>query len=369
MGIAQQENEELVHEHEGLLWKPVERCTSTFEEFVAAQERWMEIFHETRWNPWRKDTLRPEADRARDVMHEWTRAEPDHRMMTEEEIASWMAEMDREFEARHAADEARWVQDRDRYSPEQEKARYALLEREAIRSQLARDLEGYRFGAQSPGVQADIRAKKITELEADTEHNEHEILKLSAIVGDPEDVVDADGRLPSDRRPLHLVGYDVHRRFEVEDLHTSIAAQREKIVAAHDRKAKTGLEASLWRMERRLKALLAVPRLTAEEMCSDCETPAYQHTSGGAIYESRPCPWWPMHAARMEHVWELLRSVAERDKPAEPQPAKRAPLATLPGTLPIAEVIERLKELQAEHPTAIVKRGRANRWELWPADA
>jgi DNA polymerase V len=52
----------------------------------------------------------------------------------------------------------------------------------------------------------------------------------------------------------------------------------------------------------------------------------------------------------------------------EPDP-KPHPIAVLPSGLPIAKVITKLSELQNEHPDAIVKRGRANKWEIWPADA
>lgn len=49
-----------------------------------------------------------------------------------------------------------------------------------------------------------------------------------------------------------------------------------------------------------------------------------------------------------------------------PEPAKPRPLATIPGNISISEVIARLSTLQEEHPNAVVLRGRANRWELWP---
>ena len=70
----------------------------------------------------------------------------------------------------------------------------------------------------------------------------------------------------------------------------------------------------------------------------------------------------------MKQAWENVRYILDRVKPTEPTPPKPEPLATLPGNLGIGEVIERLKELQVKHPDAVVKRGRANRWELWPAE-
>lgn len=362
------ESGELAHEHEGLLWKAREGCTSTFEELITARARWMEIFHETQWNPWRTKELQPEADHAHEVIHQWTRAEPDHRMMTEAEVTAWMAEMDADFEARRADEDARQERDKARYSAERERSRYALLEREAVRLRLERDLEGHRSGTLFPAMPADRRAKSIADLEADRQRNEDEISRLASVAGDLEEVVDEHGRLPRDRRPLHRVGYDVHRRFNVEELKESVTEQRNEISAATDKKQKSSLRTQLLMTERHLEGLLAAPRVEAEEMCADCDTPLAQHLYGGDIYESRPCPRWPMYAARMERVWEILRSAAERSRPVEPEPPKPVPLAILPGNLPIAEVIERLSELQTEHPDALVRRGRANRWELWPSD-
>lgn len=355
-----------IFDHEGLLWKRLPGCTSTFEEFVEAGAQWMEIFHETQWNPWRKEDLQAASDSARAVREEWTRAEPGHRMMTEQEFAAWMEEMDRERDARRAADEARWEQGKAHYSPEREHARYALLEREAARARLTCEIEGLRSAAVFPGMAADPRAKRVAELEAKRDRNDEEISKLAEAVGDPETVVDTHGRLPRDRRPLTLVGYDCHRRFRVEDLQASIAAPPGSLGGERERKKKSALQASRARMERELKALLAVPRLTPDDMCADCDTPMAQHLASGN--EARECPYWPMRAARMKQAWENVRYILDRVRPIEPTPRKPEPLATLPGNLGIGEVIERLKELQVKHPDAVVKRGRANRWELWPAE-
>ncbi len=353
-------------EHEGLLWKRLPGGTSTFEEFVAAGVQWMEIFHETQWNPWRKEELQPTSERARAVREEWTRAEPGHRMMTAEEFAAWTTEMDHERDARRAADEARWERDKVHYSEQREHARYALLEREATRVRLMGEIQGLRSGAVFPGMPSNARAKRIAGLESERDHNEAEISKLAETVGDPETVVDVHGRLPRDRRPLTLVGYDCDRRFRVEDLQTSIAAQQEALATEKDRTTKSSLRARVAGMERELTALLAMPRLTPDDMCADCDTPMAQHLAQGG--EARGCPYWPVRAARMEQAWENVRRILENAKTTQPALPKPEPLATLPGSLGIGEVIERLKELQAKHPDAVVKRGRANRWELWPAE-
>jgi hypothetical protein len=56
------------------------------------------------------------------------------------------------------------------------------------------------------------------------------------------------------------------------------------------------------------------------------------------------------------------------DAPPQPSKPKRQPLAVVPSGLPIAEVVEQLQKLQKQHPDAEVRRGRANRWELWPKE-
>lgn len=316
---------------------------------------------------WREEELEPDCNQARRVMGEWTRAEPDHRMMTEEEVQAWLADMRRASAESLAADEARWARDKERYDADREQARWALLEREAMRARLTPYLEAHRSGTKFPGMQPNLRAKAVAKLEFDHEQNDNEIEKLVRVVGDPEQVVDADGRLPGDRRPLHRVGYSVHRRFKVEELRAAIVVQREKVTATVGRKAKSALEPSLRTRELELTALLAVPRLAPEDMCSECETPLYEHLSGDDD-EHTACPRWPMRKARMERAFDNLRFVLDRMQPPEPEPPKPQPVATLPGNLPIADVITRLSELQQEHPAAIVKKGRANQWELWPGE-
>jgi len=59
-------------------------------------------------------------------------------------------------------------------------------------------------------------------------------------------------------------------------------------------------------------------------------------------------------------------AAAAKEKPAEPPPPKPEPLAVVASGLPIAEVIRQLTGLQANYPTARVRRGNRNRWEIWP---
>jgi hypothetical protein len=63
----------------------------------------------------------------------------------------------------------------------------------------------------------------------------------------------------------------------------------------------------------------------------------------------------------------MLEEFARRRKveTAPPPKPKPQPLAVVPSGLPIAEVVAKLSELEEQFPDAEVRRGRANRWEVW----
>lgn len=104
-------------------------------------------------------------------------------------------------------------------------------------------------------------------------------------------------------------------------------------------------------------------------MCSDCALPAYQHGYVTPPYVG-PCPAWPGQRAIHAELMKMLESFAtRRNDPAQPTAPKPKPLAVVPSGLSINEVVARLQELQAEFPDAEVRRGRANRWELWQGKA
>lgn len=136
-----------------------------------------------------------------------------------------------------------------------------------------------------------------------------------------------------------------------------------------DRTERSKLRSELQTAESSFETLLAVPPLSVDDMCSECARPASHHGWVSPPYDG-PCPAWPGWAERMRQAPELLFAATERTKAKEPpdQPKPR-PLAVLPSGLPITEVTTKLSELRNEHPDAIVKRGRANKWEIWPADA
>ncbi|WP_188741645.1 hypothetical protein [Agromyces bauzanensis] len=321
---------EQIHEHEGILWKPKPGATSSFEEFLHARVQWLEIWHETDWNPWREEELAPQLARAEHVTDEWERAERDFRPLSKRQIGARMGAIKRKVGAEREADEARWERDKTRYDADREKARFALLEREVIHANQLREIADYRSGVLYPSMDAHRRTRQIAELEASITTSEQAIARLSTVVGDREDVVDENGRLPRDRRSWNLIWYRYERKERVGELQQSTAELRETLATTQDRKEKSSLQSQLYVHERRLRALLAVPRLEADQMCADCLTPQSWHVYGRDISESCPCPRWPIFAARTERVWEILRSASDRVGPAEPAPPKPQPLATLP---------------------------------------
>ncbi len=130
----------------------------------------------------------------------------------------------------------------------------------------------------------------------------------------------------------------------------------------HDRTARAELRTKLNDATRRLDKLLAIPPLTANDMCSECPTPANLH---GWVMPAGagPCPAWPRAAARVREVLMMLQRVAPTPEPQRLPEVK--PLAVIQSGLPIAEVLARLAEIHATYPDAEVRRGKADRWEIW----
>jgi hypothetical protein len=150
--------------------------------------------------------------------------------------------------------------------------------------------------------------------------------------------------------------------------HNHLSQMQPSIPESKDRTERSRLRSELQSAQASLETLLAVPPLAKDDMCSECTRPASHHGWVSPPYEG-PCPAWPAWAERLRQVRELLFAATEHTKvKEEPDPPKSRPIAILPSGLPIAEVITRLSELKNEHPDAVVKRGRANKWEIWPAD-
>lgn len=357
-----------VIEHDGMLWKPRRGSTTTAEEFIAARTLFMDLNEDAMWNAWVRDERSEDIDRAAEVMGTWQRAEPGHRHLT---LKQWEAQQKRREGARAREREK---QDKLResrkpsYDTEKSEARLALLERQSRLPHERAELAGFLAGTKFPGMAPEKRAEEITKLEASIARNEAEAERLSAIVGDPESVIDENGWLPRDRRESLLLHYKYERERQVRRLKEELPELEQTVKEATNRSERSKLQVKLSMDTRKLEHLLAVPPLTPHDMCADCATPVGEH--GWVTPPSTgPCPAWPGQVAIRKEVRALLEQFSRRreaeKKAATPPPPKPEPLAIVPSGLHIADVVAMLTELQEAYPDAEVRRGRGNRWELW----
>jgi hypothetical protein len=356
-------------EHDGLLWKPKPGATATAEEFVAARTLMMAIHRDARWNPWVSEDRAAELAAAMDTFGEWTRAEPGFRQKTSRQVDAWMARMDREFKTKQERRERRYERNQKQYDAAREQARLALLEDEAYEQRLTSELEGYRSGQTFPGMPAARRQADIADLEAKLIACQQRLAELRHAVGNPEKVVDDLGRMPQDRRELNLWRYSSRREQEVHRLRSSTADKAAALAASNDKAERAEIRRKLRDEQSELDRWLSVAPLTPDDMCSECDTPMADHVWRLTRFTG-PCPAWPRWAARVREARQMFFKMVEASKPsAPPPPPKPQPLAVVPSGLPIAEVMARLAEIQQEFSDAVIRRGRANRWEAWPAES
>ncbi len=74
-------------------------ATATFEEWVDARARVLEINRDRIWNSWRSDERETQWQAATAVFAQWDRAEPGFRRMSQADIEACMAEQDAKFKA------------------------------------------------------------------------------------------------------------------------------------------------------------------------------------------------------------------------------------------------------------------------------
>jgi hypothetical protein len=331
----------------------------------------MDLHADQFWNPWRTEEQAAELERAGQIMQEWERAEPNFRRKTKRQLDAEMGRWEREFDRDRVKRELRRQENLSRYDPERETARLALLERQCALAHKTNELAKMRSGEAFPRMDPKRRADQIADLEAAVAQHQAALDQLTPIVSDSEDVPDANGHLPGGRRHSTLFWYQQRRIAEIRDLRERLPEVEAQAKAAEDRSERSKLNAELGVMKRRLENLLAVPRLEAKDMCADCATPAHRHGYVTPPFDG-PCAAWPAWGARLKEVRAMLDRMVEANQAhntakATPPP-KPEPLAIIPSGLPIAQVVQRFQELQQLYPAAEVRRGRANRWELWPAD-
>lgn len=357
-----------VYEQDGRLWRPKPGATSTFKEIIEARALFIDLHQDQFWNPWRMEEQAADLERAQQIMEEWERAEPDHKPKTKRQLDAEMKRWDRDFEREQAERAVKRQENQDRYDPEREKARLALLECRSILEHKIRDVGRYRSGEAFPAMDPSRRADEVRKLDEAIGHYRAKIEELEPVVGDAEDVPDADGYLPADRRLTMLHYYRESRIREITELRAKVPQLEAAMKATDDKsehsKLRSKRDIDKWRLDK----LLAVPRLEAEDMCADCPTPWDKHGWVSPPADS-PCPAWPGWGTRLRETRKMLEDMVRRNqeaKAATPLTPKLEPLAIVPSGLPIAEVVQRLQELQAQHPDAEVRRGHRNRWELWP---
>lgn len=339
-------------------------------EFLTARRLFLELHQESTWNPWVLEDRAEEVERAMEVMGHWTRAEPDHRMLTDKQVQAMVKRQDRETKERCAAEEERFAKNRELYDPEKESARLALLEQESRLDYEIDEVETLRSGERFPAMDSRKRAEQVAELDASITRRYEEVSRLSGVVGDPEQVVDVHGRLPLDRRSMMLASFTAHRSVGVRALREKLPELTTAVNEAADKGARAKARLDLEQATSRLDELLAIPQLIADDMCSECPRPIARHGWRTPPTEG-PCPAWPGWSAKLRDVRQIFETFARNQGGAkEPAPLKpkSKPLAVVPSGLSIAEVIEQLMELQTRYPSSKVRRGRANRWELWPSE-
>jgi hypothetical protein len=358
--------EQLV-EHDGMLWKPKPGATTTAQEFIHARTTMIAIHKDSVWNPWVREDRADELEHAQRQFGDWTRAEPDFRPMT---LAQWKARerrLDAKSKKQHEEEERARSERRALYDREREADRLALLELENGQGRCQREHNGLVDRVLFPAMDDNRRAAKVAECSAQLQQYEAEVAKLRDRVGDPETVIDEHGWLPRERRELAHTMFSIRRQREVKDLREKVRDLTSTLAATKGREPRAQVRDELAKASRRLELWLAIPPIAEQEMCSECCSLSEWHESGTLGDLHGPCPSWPCWSARLQKVRERLLSFSEeKQSDARPLPPKPSPIAVLESGLPIGDVIARLTELQAQYPDAEVRRGRANRWEIWP---
>lgn len=348
-----------------MLWKPRRGATASAEAFISARTLFIELNHEAVWNPWIRDERKADIDGAAEIMGQWQRAEPGHRHLSLKQWEAQQARRERQQEKQHAKDDARRERDKERYDEQRSTARLRLSEVQSRLDYEEAELAGHRDGSKFAAMDSTRREQAVKELEENIERLQVEIEQLTPLVGDPEDIVDERGWLPRDRREQTWWSYRLDRERKVRDLKAKLPGLEDALKTSTDRAERGELRTKLDEATRERDRLVTEGPFTAEEMCSECATPMAHH--GWVWRPGHPCPAWPGWAARMREAQRMLEEFAKR-REAEPPPSpkpKPQPLAVVPSGLPIAEVVAKLSELQVQYPAAEVRRGRANRWELW----
>lgn len=205
-----------VIEHDGMQWKPKRGATAAAEEFIAARTLFIELHRERRWNPWVVEDRGVELEHATEVMDQWARAEPGHRMLTQKQVEARMAKLDRERERARTKHEKARVARAAHYSQERADARLAMIEHQSRLEYELAEAASFRDGSRFPLMDPKRRQEEIAKLDESIEQRRREIERLAGLVGDPEEIFNEQGWLPSERRDLMLTHYTYEREAEAQ---------------------------------------------------------------------------------------------------------------------------------------------------------
>jgi hypothetical protein len=260
------------------------------------------------------------------------------------------------------------------YDPGRARARLALIEQQARLASAVREREEILSRQPAPAGPADPLQVALAQAATAICDAERQVRELIPVVGDPEAVVDEQGRLPAERRERFLGEFAAKFNAEVADLRERMPALRAELAVTRERQQRAAVREELRKATARLAYLDAVPPFTAAGMCSECPSPMSWHAPAvtfclvtGAIL-SEPCPAWPLWreqlATGLLRVAEMMRQ--KKHPPPAPAPVPQ-PLAVIPAAASVEETIARLTAVQAEHPGAQVRRGKRSCWEIWAA--
>ncbi|SDU25445.1 hypothetical protein [Jiangella alkaliphila] len=351
----------------GVRWTRRLEGRSTGPEFLQALEDFCRTSDLSRqWNWWQEGRRDHEHDWLWQILSEWDNGAPQKSEEEAEDFAQ--AEMDKLDERREADRRRRADLVARSYNEDRGLQRLRLLRAESDAAFFAHVLAAPASAAQQKDAQ-----RRVTERRTEAD-------ELRRQLGDPDQVIDRQGFLPAERREMNLRSHmDCWRHRVLRDWEKT------------DR--------------RRFSALLKMPVPDPTDMCSECQAPAewQEYDLSLRLFQQPPEPgstaeqiarlmpgWWERCPActayKIEHQWGGHAALPDFDykqwramlpplvrtifTPAEPRPKRQQqpkpqPLAVIaPG--PISEVMTKLAKAQAKHPSAQLRRGKGDTWELWP---
>jgi hypothetical protein len=259
------------------------------------------------------------------------------------------------------------------YDQRRARARLALIEQQVTLAEALAELEeADACPAPEPGARDQWEQWRAQTERAATSAR-HWISQLTPFVGDPETVADEYGRLPRERRGELVIEFAAKINAEAAALSEKLPALRAQLKSLRGRQERAVVRQELSRGAIRLTYLQGLPAFTADEMCSECAWPMAWHSTGvtycleSLARLSSPCDSWPVWnakiAAGLARWAEVMRQERRTAAPA-PKPAPQL-LAVIDAGSSVQDVITQLTQVQAGYPSAKVRRGKRNSWQIW----